>query len=500
MKRLSWPALSRWFGRRRRRPNVVWICADDYNPSVSGTYGSPTARTPNLDRLASRGLRFDRAYCSCPLSTPSRMSFLTGRYPRSVGVTLSPTPLPDHEVTIGRLLGDAGYATVALGKTHYYKPLAREFDRCLDLREFYTHLASGDRELFPDGVELLGPWAPFGDPASVWLNAAGLPYAFDAEMPDTFFSGRAEEFLAGRPPRPFFLWVGFYVTHAPFRFPVESRGLFDPAAFPVPEVGPEDEGRVPEVFRDLTGADKRGIIASYHTSVAYMDRNLGSILKALDRAGLADDTLVIFNSDHGYLLGEHGRFEKHCCHEEAVRTALVMRLPGLIEPGGATSALVELVDVVPTVLELCGAEIPAQVQGRSLAPLLRGESSTHRDLVISEYADNAEAMVRTDRWKLIHCAGNRRRRDGYAVGRDLPGPSTRLYDLLADPSELRDVAGLAENREVVDRLLGVLAAHMKATDPDPASIPESDDPRAILRACLLPTDGWARDRFLQSES
>src|SRR4051812_4591937 len=136
--------MERMTGRRRDRrpPNVLWVCADDYAPYVGGTYGNPLARTPSLDRLAVGGVRLDRAYCACPLSTPSRMSFLTGRYPRSVGVTLTPTPLPDGEVTIGRLLRNAGYETVALGKTHYYRPLLREFDRCVDLFEHEACLAA----------------------------------------------------------------------------------------------------------------------------------------------------------------------------------------------------------------------------------------------------------------------------------------------------------------------------------------------------------------------
>src|SRR5262245_35404965 len=125
---MSWPLKRR---RQRRPTNVLWICADDYTPAVSGAYGSPLARTPSLDRLAAQGIRFDRTYCACPLSTPSRMSFLTGRYPRSAGVTLSPTPLPEDEATIGRLLRGAGYEAVSLGKTHYYDPLLREFDRCI---------------------------------------------------------------------------------------------------------------------------------------------------------------------------------------------------------------------------------------------------------------------------------------------------------------------------------------------------------------------------------
>src|SRR5262245_8495834 len=128
MKRSFASTLFRLLGRRRDRrpPNVLWMCADDYAPYVSGAYRNPLARTPNLHRLASEGIRFDPAYCACPLSPPSRMAFLTGRYPRSVGVTLSPTPLPEGEATVGRLLGRAGYETLALGKTHYYDPLDRE--------------------------------------------------------------------------------------------------------------------------------------------------------------------------------------------------------------------------------------------------------------------------------------------------------------------------------------------------------------------------------------
>jgi choline-sulfatase len=453
---------------------------------VSGAYGSRLARTPNLDRFASEGIRFDRAYCSCPLSTPSRMAFLTGRYPRSIGVTLSRTPLPAGEVTIGGWLRSAGYEALAIGKTHYYDPLVQEFDHCIDLREHRVFLAAREPGPSPPDVEVLGPWQPFLDPASIWLNSGCLPYACDAEMPDTFFSEMARQFLVERRPKPFFLWVGFYVTHSPFRFPIEFHNVFDQELFPIPELGPEDDVQIPPVFRGLNDREKRGIIAAYYTSVAYMDRNIGLILDALDQARLADQTLVIFSSDHGYLLGEHGRFEKHCCYEEAVRAALVMRLPGVIEPARATDALVELIDVMPTVLELCGLEPAPDIHGRSLAPLLRGDTPTHRQHVISEYADNAEAMIQTERWKLIYSAGNRRRRDGYAIERSQPGPTTRLYDLAADPHELRTVADLPENRETVEHLLELLAAHMKATARDASAVPETNDPHAILAHCLPP--------------
>src|SRR4051794_25933020 len=173
MRRPLSSLLSRPFGRRRSRrpPNVLWICADDFAPAVSGAYGSPLARTPSLDRLAAGGIRFDRAYCACPLSTPSRMAFLTGPYPRPVGASLSSTPLSGGEATIGPLLRGAGYEAVALGKTHYYDPLLREFDLCIALPEHEVHLATMPPRPVPPDVEVLGRWRPFFEPASAWLNA-----------------------------------------------------------------------------------------------------------------------------------------------------------------------------------------------------------------------------------------------------------------------------------------------------------------------------------------
>ena len=163
-------------------------------------------------------------------------------------------------------------------------------------------------------------------------------------------------------------------------------------------------------------------MAAYATSAEFLDKNVGLVLDALDRSGHGANTLVIFTSDHGYLLGQHGRFEKHCCYEPAVRAALLMRFPASIQPGHATGALVELIDLVPTILELCGEPAPANLDGRSLTSLLRNQTSVHRERVIAEYADNQEAMVRTERWKLIYCAGSRRRRDGYAL--DQPSGET----------------------------------------------------------------------------
>ncbi len=474
----------------RRPPNIVWICADDFTPSACGCYGNTAVRTPNLDRLAAEGIRFDRAYCACPLSTPSRQAFWTGRYPRSIGVTLSPTPLPDDEVTLPALLRCAGYEVAAIGKTHYYAPRTHEFDHCLDIDDYFDWLRRRRPTPIPVDLEVLGPWMPFVSPAAVWLNSACLPYgAVDDEMCGTFLASQAAEYLARPKSRPFFLYVSFYETHSPFWFPIEFRGRHDPREFAVPPVEPNDAESVPLVFEELTPAEKQGIQAAYATSTEFMDRNVGIVLEAVDRSLAASDTIVLFTSDHGYLLGQHGRFEKHCCFEPAVRAALLIRKPGLIAAARSSDALVELIDLMPTLLELGGIERPPNVQGRSLLPLLREETSSHRDFVISEYADNAEAMIRTSRWKLIYCAGNRARRDGYVLDEPTRGPHLQLYELDDDPDELRNVAHRPENSDRVRQLLHELTEHLLRTAREPELIPRSGDIESVLQQCLLPRDG-----------
>jgi choline-sulfatase len=470
------------------RPNVVWICADDFTPAICGAYGNTIVRTPWLDRLASQGMRFDRAFCTCPLSTPSRQSFWTGRYPRSIGVTLSPTPLPDDEITLPVLLRRVGYETAAFGKTHYYWPRRHEFDVCVDWDEYQTWLEeTGPRAPLSDGA-VLGPWRPFVDPASVWLNSACLPYpAIDADMFGTFLATRAGQYLAGNKTRPFFLYVSTYETHSPFWFPLEFRGRHNPDEFRPPLVSPEDFSHLPPVFQELTEADKQGALAAYATSAEFLDKNVGLVLDALDRSSHADNTLVLFTSDHGYLLGQHGRFEKHCCLEPAVRAALLLRYPGVI-PTGATSALVELIDLTPTILEWCGGPIPENLHGRSLVSLLQGQAASHREQVIAEYADNEEAMIRTERWKLIYSTGARRRVDGYALGPPTNCPLVKLYDLDRDPDEICNLAGQPEHQGRVEQMTRALADHLVRTAREPGQIPNTTDVQDILRHCLAPRD------------
>lgn len=477
------------------RLNVLWIVGDDHAAHAVGCYGNRRVRTPNLDRLAAGGMRFDRAFCNSPVCTASRQSFITGRYPRTIGVTELQTALPAKEQTLANMLKPAGYVTAAIGKMHFNSQLKHGFDLRRDLGEYDKVLALRGPKPLPPNIDVAPPWRPFEDAARVWLNSSVRPYwAVDADMDGTYFADQAEQFLLQPHDSPFFLFVGFYEPHAPFHFPVEDRGKYDPSKFPIPVCGPEDASQIPAVFSELTPSEKQGIAAAYYTSIEFMDRNVGRVLAALDKSGQADHTLVIYTGDHGYLLGQHGRFEKHCSYEEAIRSPLMIRFPGTVPARSATSALVEFVDIVPTVLDLCGVTIPSTVQGRSFVPLLKGERPSHRSRVFVEYAPNEEAAVRDERWKLIFERGQNVRADGYAPATPPSGHVIRLFDLENDPAEMHNVADSPENAERVRQMLAQLAEHLKSTAREPEFIPQTDDPVELLDFCVQ-TDDIGQRRF-----
>jgi choline-sulfatase len=472
-----------------RRPNLLWICADDHAAYVYGAYGNRQVRTPNLDQLATQGMRFDRAYCNSPVCTASRQSFLTGRYPRTLGVTELSTPLPEGEVTLATLLRQAGYDTAAIGKMHFNSNYTHGFQDRLDLTDYQQALRRRGPQPLPAGIEVLPAWRPFRDPASIWLNSFCRPYgAVAADMSGTYLAQEATRYFQEHTHRPFFLMVSFYEPHSPFHFPIEYAGRHKPQEFTVPPVGPEDDWQIPAVFRPLTEAQKQGINAAYYTSVEFLDRNVGLVLQGLQRAGLADNTLVVYMGDHGYLLGQHGRFEKHCSYEPAVRAPLVLRYPGHIKPGQHTDALVEFIDLVPTILEYAGLERGAHLQGKSLLACLEGRAQRHRDRVVVEYAPNDEAMIRTERWKFIYSRGKRERRDGYATGRLLPGRTIQLFDEVSDPDEMHNLATKPEYQPLVAQFTARLAEHLKQTARQPELLPRTQDVHEILEYCLQPHD------------
>lgn len=472
-----------------KRPNIVWIIADDHAAYVTGCYGNDKVRTPNIDRLATQGMRFDRAYCNAPVCTASRQSFLTGRYPRTIGVTLLRTPLPAAEVTIAETLKSAGYTTAAIGKMHFNSLLKHGFDVRKEKREFTQALRKRGVKPIPQGTKVLPIWKPFRDPAEIWLNGIYRPYgALDEDMWDTWWAQQAAAFIKEKRDQPFFLIASFTTPHSPFRFPVEYANKYNPDKMPVGKKGDEDDWQVPDIFRELTREQKQRITAAYYTSTQFMDKNVGLVLDALADAGLDDDTVVCYFGDHGYFLGQHGRFEKHASYEEAVRSPLIMRFPGMIQNKAVSNTFVEFVDLVPTMLEFAGVAIPDSVQGKSLVPHVSGKQLNHRNHVVVEYAQNEEAMIRNDRWKYVFMRGKKRRTDGYDPAGDLPGHVEQLFDLKNDPGEFKNVVKQVENAAIVKSLRASLVQHLRQTSRLPDLIPKSDDPLVILDHCVQPRD------------
>jgi choline-sulfatase len=310
-------------------------------------------------------------------------------------------------------------------------------------------------------------------------------------MQSTFFVDRALEYLDRhrRGDRPFALIVSFYEPHSPFHFPDGWNRRFRPEEFPDPPISERDRQEQPAIFASLTPDQIRGIQAAYYTSLSFVDAQVGRLIRGLDESKLASRTLVVYVGDNGYMLGQHGRFEKHCFYEPAVRIPLIMRWPGSIPGGRRTAELVEMVDILPTVLRLMRLPAPPGLHGLDLEPLVRGQAGARgHDAIFSEYPENEEAMIRTARFKLIVGTGRRLRQDGYQTGRPLPGPYQRLFDLVDDPGETRDLADDPRHRAIKEDLLHRMYRRLTTTRGSLEPVPPGLSELEAIHWCLVPRD------------
>lgn len=424
------------------RPNVVLIIADDLAWNDLGAFGNAAVRTPNIDRLARGGLRFDRAFVTASSCSPSRASLITGRYPHSTDAEQLHWPVPAGQVTFVEQLKAAGYWTGASGKWHLGDALKNRFDVVDDVGEagFQTDPKTG-RMLAKDDSGAQG-WLPL---------------------------------LQRRPKeRPFFAWLAALDPHRDYVENAIGRP-HDPATVIVPPYLPD----VPEVRRDL---------ALYYDEIARLDDYVGKVMAELEREGVADNTVVMFLSDNGRPFPR----DKTTLYDSGIRTPLIASWPRGVKPGGRTSSLVSSVDVAPTVLELAGLKSPASVQGRSFAAVLRDPSRTIREEIFAEknwhdFEDRARA-VRTARFKYIRnfyedlpltppadavrspsFEAMKRLRDVGALAPAqmrvfaAPRPAEELYDTEADPHELRNLAGEAAHVTTLKALRAKLEAWQQAT-------------------------------------
>ena len=429
----------------RRRPNILFLITDQHRYDVAGFAGDRLAVTPALDGLAAAGATFTEAYCQSPLCVPARQSLVTGQRAFQHGTYGNVLQFPEDQRTIVRHLADEGYQTAMIGKAHVN---TAGFAYVLNKGAMYGEFkrANPDARRPGEGLpeESSAPYTP-----AIW--AANPLTMGPGEGPVHYMEHdvveHSKRWLADRDPeRPFFLWASFVRPHPP-RFPPEEWcARFRDVQ--IPNWGPAGEAEEREMFvfvRDMrrvlgldraTAADVLGLVRSYYASVAFSDHCIGELLAALDALDLAGDTLVVYTSDHGEMLGQHGLFGKFTLYEGATRVPLILRWPGHVPAGRRVEHVVEHLDLVRTMLELVRVPVPSHVEGRSLAPLLAGAPDADwEDLAVSEMyngrANFAEAprdsiglMLREGRFKFVAYGGAER----------------ALFDIAEDPEERRNLA------------------------------------------------------------
>jgi uncharacterized sulfatase len=437
------------------RPNVLLIMADDLNCRL-GCYGDPQVKSPNIDRLAREGVRFDRAYCQFPLCSPSRSSFLTGRRPDSTGVLTNPgnsdhphfrDKLPDV-VSMPELFRKNGYSVARVGKLYHYNVPngigtpglddARSWDKTFNPK-------GRDKDDEPHIFSLVK--GQFGGTLS-WLAADGA----DAEQTDGIAARQAVELMRENKDKPFFLAVGFYRPHTPYVAPKKYFEMYPVSSIKLPSVPAGHDAAIPAAAvanrkpeeKGLTDDLRRQAIQAYHASTSFMDARVGELLDALDKLDLAKKTIVVFVSDHGYHLGEHNLWQKMSLFDGVARVPLIIRAPGNMGAGKASPRPVEMIDVYPTLAEYCGLKAPAELEGLSLKAFLDNPSAARERPAYTQVrrpmADGRS--VRTERHRYTEWNKG-------AKGR-------QLYDLDADPLEMNNLAADPAQAETVSRLSKLL--------------------------------------------
>ena len=426
------------------RPNILWYCTDQQRFDTIGALGNPHVRTPTIDRLVRRGVAMTHVYCQSPICTPSRAAFMTGMYPSRIHCTRNGNEsfLPWPPV-VTRLIADSGYECGLVGKFHL-QSAGQRIEPRIDDGFDYWRFSHAPRDDWPTGHD-------YAD----WVRANGADLDAlrnsDEHVPPplhqtTWASDMAIEFI-GRPhDRPWLLNVNVYDPHPPFIPPRAYFERFDSRQMPGPHFRESDlahQVRLRQI--DFQGQVKRPedrqaktIQAKYYAMIAQIDDQLARILDVLETTGQLDRTVVIFTSDHGETLGDHGLLEKGCrFYEGLVRVPLIFHWPGHLEENLQSPALVELIDKTATILELAGLEVPPHMQGRSVLSILRGAAppEVHREFVRCEYFDALDTsftggtgafatMYRDQRYKLTVYHGH-----------DLG----ELYDLEKDPWEFDDL-------------------------------------------------------------
>lgn len=451
-----------------RRPNILVIMSDEHNARVMGCAGDPVVHTPNLDALAARGVRFDAHYCSSPICTPARQSFTTGRYVAQHNVWTNTVGVPESWPTLPRLMRESGYDPFLIGKMHYregrtygFTTLGRVSGGGKKAGDAETQPVRERRRLqpgdFPDrGTQLGEEFSPLGETtdldASIDVDRRNLAVKFLRERPDD--------------AKPFFLVVGFISPHYPLVAPPDYLARYKDKV-PPPEIPPGYTDTLPMNYRLLRNVrffervpEEIAKLAreSYYARVEWTDRQIGGVLDALRASSFADNTVVIYTSDHGENLGEHGLWWKNCMYDSGARVPLIISWPARWPGGQSRAGACQVVDLVQTIAELGQIKASPDWNGDSMVPWLDRPSHPWKDRAVCEfysgYIASGITMIREKDWKYVY----------HARANERFGPERELYHLAADPKELRN---LAKDPGQQGRLAAMHAALIKELGEDP---------------------------------
>ncbi|MFN9508549.1 MAG: sulfatase-like hydrolase/transferase [Planctomycetota bacterium] len=453
--------------KETRHPNVLLICIDDLKPRI-GCYGDPLAQTPSMDRLAKRGVLFERAYCNQAVCSPSRNALLVGLRPQSLGIYDLPTNFrkgSPNAVSLPQHFKANGYFTQSFGKifhvghgntddaaswsTESYKPKGRNYQ----LADNQKAVNSKD-----------------GTKAAAFESADAPEELYnDWNIAQAAIEAMTEK---SKSDQPWLMAVGFLKPHLPFVSPKKYWDLYDPnkielAAYQqapdgAPAYAPQNSGEL-RAYSNMPNQGpipdslQRELIHGYLASVSFTDHQIGRLLSRLDQLGLTESTIVVLWGDHGWHLGDHGMWCKHSNYEQATRIPVIVSAPGKAQ-GAASKSMIESVDIYPTLCELAGIDTPSMLDGKSFAGVLDKPSQSHRDHTIQVYPRSKQGVgqvlgrsIRTDRYRLVQWKAW-----------DAPEQSSdwELYDYQTDPLETKNLAD--QEPQVVASMRELLAIHPAA--------------------------------------
>jgi len=465
----------------RTRPNVLWICTDQQRHDTIRSLGNPHINTPCIDSLVGEGVAFTQAYAQSPVCTPSRAAFMTGRYPRTTKCRQNGQALPPNEKLVSRLFADDGYTCGLAGKLHLATCANGVAEARIDDGYSVFHWSHHPQPDWPENaytqwLHTKGTsWEEVYGGASTDYIKHGVPEEYNQT---TWCADSAIEFIHEQNGAPWFFSYNCFAPHHPFDPPEEFLARYNPDDMPLPKARPDEletkttyqqlDGKFshndPEGYdiTKMTDRDKREVTAAYYAMVELIDKQVGRMVAALEETGQLENTIVIFMSDHGEMLGDHGLFLKgpHF-YDEAVRVPLIISWKDRFAADLRADCLMELIDITPTLLEAAEIDVPNTIQGRSLLPILlsQRDAGHHRDYVFSEYYNawthkhSYGSMLRTREEKIVVYHGT---------------DQGELYDLKNDPDEFENLWNSPEHTKGKLRLMkACFDASVFTMDPCP---------------------------------